>query len=534
MNLSEYIIDFLKQVSVEHVFGISGARIETFFHEIHKSEINISLVTAKHEFSAAAMASSYAWSGKSLGVVSTTSGGAAYNIIPALAEAYCTGTPLLAIIGQPANNRNLYGAFQETSGLSGTPDLIASFKPVSRFCAKIGSADEIPEIIKQVYKLLILEKSGPAVLLIPENLFICETGGGIFEWPLGKPDSAIASNTSRQRISAGRTVFIAGRDILRAGARNQFSGLVKRMRCPLVSAPDAKEVFDNFSPLYRGTIGVMGNPSAHEAVERADTVIIAGTDMNETATYGLREILSKKNILYAGKLPVHLTKFTHISRSIMDGIRYISENIEAEEEDIHGDITYLNSTGSPYARIMKIIEKDIVSPSNISVDAGYSGIYAVHTMKIPEGSSFHISLSTAGMGYSFGDIIGAAVATGRKGYLIAGDGSFFMNGFEIHTAVELSLPVIFIILDNSGHRTCSLREKIYFNEISGSNDFRDICIGKGFNEIFPSLKSADVQTPEELEYILKENRELGSPLLISIKIDNEEIPPYRPLFNKRS
>lgn len=332
----------------------------------------------------------------------------------------------------------------------------------------------------------------------------------------------------------GRTVFIAGRDILREGAREPFSELVKKMRCPLVSAPDAKEVFDNFSPLYRGTIGVMGNPSAHEAVKRADTVIIAGTDMNETAGYGLREILSKKNVLYAGRLPVHLENFTHISRSIMNGIRYLSENIAAEKDDIIGEITYLNSPGNPYARIMKIIEEDIVSPSIISADAGYSGIYAVHNLKVPEGSSFRISLSTAGMGYSFGDIIGAVVATGRKGYLIAGDGSFFMNGFEIHTAVELSLPVIFIIFDNSGHRTCSLREKIYFNKISGSNDFRDICISKGFGNIFPTLKTADIRTPKELEYILKENRELASPLLISIKIDNEEIPPYLPLINKRS
>ena len=108
-----------------------------------------------------------------------------------------------------------------------------------------------------------------------------------------------------------------------------------------------------------------------------------------------------------------------------------------------------------------------------------------------------------------------------------------MNGFEIHTAVEMNLPIIFIILNNSGYKICSLREKIFFNEISGENDFLNTFIGRGFNEIFPSLKSFDIETPEELESILKKNRILNAPVLISIKTDNSEIPPYLPFHEKK-
>ncbi len=533
MNLSEYILDFLVRMSVNHVFGLSGARIETFFHEIHKSDSEISLVTAKHEFSAAAMASSYAGCGKAFGVVATTSGGAAFNIIPALAEAYTGKIPLLALIGQPPNNRKLYGAFQETSGSNGTPDLLKSLEPVSRICCKIESADEFQDLLERIHKLFIIDKTGPAVVLIPDNLFTEETGQSRWEEPKINKDSISKTETEGHKTYTGKTLIIAGKEIIKEGAQELFSDLVNRLRCPVVSTPDAKDVFDNFSPYYKGSIGIMGNPSAHRAVEEAETLIVAGAELNETAMYGLRETIIKKKILYTGKLPVFFPHYSHINKSLACGFRYLSENIRTGKCEIEDGITYLGRTENPYTRIMKIIESDILSPSNISVDAGLSGVYAVHNIKVPAGTRFSIALSAGGMGFSFGSIIGSVISNGRKGYLIAGDGSFFMNGFEIHTAVEMNLPIIFIILNNSGYKICSLREKIFFNEISGENDFLDTFIGRGFNEMFPSLKSFDIETPEELESILKKNRILNAPVLISIKTDNSEIPPYLPFHEKK-
>ena len=121
MNVSEYLIGFINSLNIDTVFGVSGGRIEHFLHSIHTSAVSVSLVTAKHEFSAVAMADSYAQSGKAMGVIATTSGGAALNIVPALGEAYTEKSPVLVLAGQPENNRNSMEPFRRPAGKTGLP-----------------------------------------------------------------------------------------------------------------------------------------------------------------------------------------------------------------------------------------------------------------------------------------------------------------------------------------------------------------------------------------------------------------------------
>ena len=73
-------------------------------------------------------------------------------------------------------------------------------------------------------------------------------------------------------------------------------------------------------------------------------------------------------------------------------------------------------------------------------------------------------MGMAGMGYAFGAAIGAACATGRRCVVLAGDGAFFMHGLEIHTAVEHALPITYIMLNNSAHGMCLVRERLLLGE----------------------------------------------------------------------
>ncbi|MFD6420332.1 thiamine pyrophosphate-dependent enzyme, partial [Streptomyces sp. NPDC060194] len=46
--------------------------------------------------------------------------------------------------------------------------------------------------------------------------------------------------------------------------------------------------------------------------------------------------------------------------------------------------------------------------------------------------------------------------------VIAGDGSFFMHGMEIHTAIEHDLPITFVVFNNNAHAMCVTREQLYY------------------------------------------------------------------------
>ncbi len=531
MNVSEYLIGFINALEVDTVFGVSGGRIEHFFHSIHASAGPVSLVTAKHEFAAAAMADSYAKCGKVLGVMATTSGGAALNIVPALGEAYTEKSPVLVLAGQPENNRELHGAFQETSGQNGTPDLAAILGCVSRYCKILKTPEELPRILNEIYQKLVINREGPAVLMIPQNLFARPV-----EAPLPVIPSPASAETGvmmdKTCLPAGPFTIVAGSGVSGQKAAAGLQALAEKLDCPVVTTPDGKSAFDNFSPLYAGSIGIMGNPSAFKAVKEAGTLIVAGAKLNENDLYGIED--AEKNILILGKPPLFKGTYYHVSESVESGCQFLKRHLQTVKTEKRTGLSFSNEAANPYVRMLKVIEREIEPDMNIAVDAGVTGAYALHNLRVRSSNTFRIALGMAGMGYSFGSVIGAAKANGHKGILIAGDGSFYMNGFEIHTALEMKLPITYIIFNNNGHKMCSYRESGFFHTLSGSNDFTSANLGDGFNRMFPGLPSCDVNCAEELEKVFNETRLSDGPVLISINIDDRigdnDLPPYLPLY----
>ena len=277
----------------------------------------------------------------------------------------------------------------------------------------------------------------------------------------------------------------------------------------------------------------MGNPSAFKAVKVAETLIVAGAKLNENDLYGLEDV-EKKNILILGKTPLFTGTFHHVSESVESACEFLQCHLQTVITEKQTGLSFSNESANPYVRMLKVIEKEIQPDMNIAVDAGVTGAYALHNLRVRSSNMFRIALGMAGMGYSFGSIIGAVKANGHKGILIAGDGSFYMNGFEIHTALEMKLPIIYIIFNNNGHKMCSYRESGFFHKLSGYNDFTAANLGSGFNKMFPGLPSYDVNCTEELEKAFKETHLSNGPVLISINIDDrisdKDLPPYLPLY----
>jgi acetolactate synthase I/II/III large subunit len=131
------------------------------------------------------------------------------------------------------------------------------------------------------------------------------------------------------------------------------------------------------------------------------------------------------------------------------------------------------------------------------------------------------------MGYAFGAAIGAACATGQRCVVCAGDGAFFMHGFEIHTAIEHSLPVTFIIFNNRAHGMCLIRERLLLRQEHHYNMFKPTHVAAGMAALFPGLAAAyDCCTLSQLDTALSSTRDLGGPVVIGIELPDVEVPPF--------
>jgi acetolactate synthase I/II/III large subunit len=542
----DHIVEYLAASGVDFIFGVDGANIEDLYDAAFFRH-DITAVLAKHEFSAATMADGYSRSGAGLGVVAATSGGGCLNTVPGLGEAYASRVPVLALIGQAPTSLDGRGAFQDTSGCNGALDGEALFSAVSVYCRRVVKPEEIVSALPEA--IAAARTGGPAVLLLPKNIQQAEIGvnggAGRFEQlgtQLGDPQ-AIASAL---RLADGPITIIAGEQVARDDARVELEQLRSMLRARVATVPDAKDVAGTpgmGSSSALGVTGVMGHPGVAAAVADSALCLLVGTRMTVTSRTGLDDALASVPVFSIGSASPYLP-CTHVHTEDLRG----SLSLLTAALSGHGRPTGTRvpdvvprtelrppvhrGPGIRYREAMTVLDAALPDTTDVVVDAGNIGASAIHHLPVRRDGRFIVALGMGGMGYSFGAGVGMAFGRRRRTVVIAGDGSFFMHGMEIHTALQYRLPVTFLLFDNHAHAMCVTRERLFCDDMYSYNRFGPSRLGAGLAAMFPGLPSVDVTDIGELPAALRTAFDADGPSVVSVECSADEIPPFANFLGK--
>jgi acetolactate synthase-1/2/3 large subunit len=166
MKLSDYVIDFLIQCGVKHVFGIVGGGAMHLFDSLGRRRDKIELVCNMHEQAAAYAAGAYA-AITGLGVCMVTTGPGGLNAVSGCAASYYDGYPVLHISGQVQvadllqNNGGVrcYGS-QET-------DIISVVKPITKYAVTVTDPKKIVEVLSLAVTIAKSGRAGSVWVDIP-------------------------------------------------------------------------------------------------------------------------------------------------------------------------------------------------------------------------------------------------------------------------------------------------------------------------------------------------------------------------------
>src|SRR5215213_4564793 len=534
----DHIVEYLAASGVEFIFGVDGANIEDLYDAAFFRQ-DITAVLAKHEFSAATMADGYSRSGAGLGVVAATSGGGCLNTVPGLGEAFASRVPVLALIGQPPTTLDGRGSFQDTSGRNGALNAEVLFSAVSVFCKRVVRPEDIASALPEA--IAAARAGGPAVLLLPKNIQQSEIGSnGVALEPacrqLGDPE-AIAYALRR---ADGPITIIAGEQVARDDARVELEQLRALLRARIATVPDAKDVAGTRgmgSSSALGVTGVMGHPGVAAAVAESALCLLVGTRMSVTSRTGLDDALASVPVVSIGSAPPYLSS-THVhTQDLRASLTMLTATLSG-----HGRPTGVrvpdavartelrpppfDGSGVRYREAMAVLDAALPDGVDIVVDAGNIGASAIHYLPVRRDGRFIVALGMGGMGYSFGAGVGMAFGRRRRTVVIAGDGSFFMHGMEIHTALQYRLPVTFLLFDNHAHAMCVTREQLFYDDRYSYNRFGPSRLGAGLAAMFPDLPSVDVDEIGDLRGALQAALDTDGPSVISVECSADEIPPF--------
>jgi acetolactate synthase-1/2/3 large subunit len=546
----DYIVKYLAASGVDFIFGVDGANIEDVYDAAFFCD-DITAVLAKHEFSAATMADGYSRSGAGLGVVAATSGGGCLNTVPGLGEAFASRVPVLALIGQPPTTLDGLGSFQDTSGRNGALDAEALFSAVSVFCRRIVTPQDIVSALPEA--VAAARTGGPAVLLLPKDVQQADIGanGGVrgFE-PIGTQLGDPRAIADALRYADGPITIIAGEQVARDDARVELEHLRAKLRARTATVPDAKDVAGTpgmGSSSALGVTGVMGNPAVADAIAGSALCLLVGTRLGVTARAGLDEALASVPLFSIGSSSPYMPcthvhtdnlrgSLTMLTAALSGQDRPTGTRVPDEVPQTELRPPAFRGPGIRYRDAMTVLDAALPEGADIVVDAGNIGASAIHYLPVRRNGRFVVALGMGGMGYSFGAGVGmafAAMSAGAKNrrqsgrvIVIAGDGSFFMHGMEIHTAIQYRLPVTFLLFDNHAHAMCVTREQMFYDDLYSYNRFGPSRLGAGLASMFPGLASVDVDDITELPDAVRAAIEVEGPSVVSVECSADEIPPF--------
>src|SRR5262245_61076186 len=189
MTLAEALVITLRDWGLEYLFGVSGANIEHLHDAVYRlGGGRFRSVCAKSEVGAAFMADCRARVHRTLGVCCSTSGGGMMNLAVGVAEAFAESVPMLAIVGQSPTKLDGRGAFQDSSGIGRSVNAERLWAAISKYSARVTDPAGFWGCLDMAVTAALSGRPGPAVLLVPRDLFDSDVGPRPCWFPARLPD----------------------------------------------------------------------------------------------------------------------------------------------------------------------------------------------------------------------------------------------------------------------------------------------------------------------------------------------------------
>jgi len=362
------------------------------------------------------------------------------------------------------------------------------------------------------------------------------------------PDDGIA-DAARLLAAAERPVIFAGNGVLLSEATDELRQLAELRDIPVATTLIGKGAFPERHPLALGMSGIWGTAVANATTRAADVVVGIGTAFGEAdcSSWNPRftfAIPPSKLIQIdidpqeVGKIyPVEVGLVGDAKATLRELIRHLRvlgpfPSGEARLRALADERTAWEATlkesqqdsGCPIHPARLLHELSMIAPDDaiFVTDVGWNKNGAGQQLQVSRPASFITSGGMATMGFSPGAAIGAKLgAPDRKVICLVGDGGLLSAVGAFATAVELGVPVLFVLFNNFCFSTIRTVGTTYFNNSYGTEFTTPD--GQPYNPDFPLLAKAfgmggdQVIDPADIAAALKKGLASDRPYLLEVR-----------------
>jgi acetolactate synthase-1/2/3 large subunit len=488
MKVYEAIVRGLESAGVEAAFGGAGENAAGLMIALAHSSTIRPIIT-RHEQAASFMACGYAMYTDRLGVCWATAGPGAFNLFSGLAVAMSDSYPVLAISGYASLEWRGRGSLNETSGVNRTPDSQAMFAATTKRSWLLTDIADTCDVLEEAVNTAFEGRPGPVHIHVPENLThpgmsVDHYRDPVIEVAPVLPDQArveeiadaLADAWQRRR----KVVALVGFGAIRSGAYDEVKHLVERFQIPLITTQDGKGIVSEGHPLSVGVFGDSGHASAWKAFRQADVVLAIGTALNQHATFNYREDLFEDKVLVNVNISgTEIDKAYKADHALVSdaapAVRALHAALETrvgERERVEVDGRDWEARHIPHlpfelhpGQLAQAIGRMLPPDAVLLADAGAHLAWLSYYVELEAGQHFRKAGEFGPMAGHVNGALGVQVAHPDRTVVVGcGDGCYNLSGFELMTAVEHDLPVIWVIFDDREFKLIKIFQLAEYHE----------------------------------------------------------------------
>jgi len=529
---ADIIVKVLIEQGCNTVFGYPGGQILNVYDSLYKYQNEINHVLTAHEQGAAHAADGYARTTGKVGVVISTSGPGATNLVTGIATAYLDSVPMVAICGNVPTTQIGTDSFQEI-------DITGVTLPITKHNYFVGTVEELADTIREAFKLAKSGRPGPVLIDVPKDVQIarCEYEE---KAPVPKEDAFAAKDVriidAAEIINSAKRPFIYfGGGVIASDAQKEMLSLAERIDAPIGCSLMGLSAIPTDYPGFLGMQGMHGHFASSMSMHNADVIISLGVRFNDRVTGNRLKFARGAKIVHIDVDGSELNKTVNSVCGLRGDVKLTIQKLlpllkEDKKEEWMKKVdafrkeeeTYLdNREGLTPRRAILTLNKHLGENTAVCTDVGQHQMWSAQSLNFKTSRRFASSGGLGTMGYGFGAAIGAAYGTKERSVLITGDGSFGMNLNELATAVRYNVPVVVIIMNNGVLGMVRQWQTLFYDKHYSNSVLQRKTDFAAFARSFGADGEA-VTTPEELDEALNKAFKTEGPYIIDCKIDKDE------------
>ena len=529
---ADILVKTLIEQGCDTVFGYPGGQILNVYDSLYTHQDQIHHILTAHEQGATHAADGYARTTGKVGVVISTSGPGATNLVTGIATAYLDSIPMVAICGNVPTTQIGTDSFQEL-------DITGVTLPITKHNYFVGSVEHLADTIREAFVLAKSGRPGPVLVDVPKDVQIAkweyETQPPVEKKPPHAAKDIRITEAAKWINAAKRPYIYFGGGVIAANAQEEMLALAEKVDAPIGCFLMGLSAIPTDHPRFLGMQGMHGHYASSMSMHHADLIISLGVRFNDRVTGNREKFAKSAKIVHIDVDGSELSKTVHANCGLRGDVKLTLQKLipllqEGRKPEWTAEVAAFqkeenkfmdNREGLTPRNAILTLNKHLGENTAVATDVGQHQMWSAQNLNFKTPRRFASSGGLGTMGFGLGAAIGAAYGTRERSVLVTGDGSFGMCLNELATAVTYNVPVVILLMNNGVLGMVRQWQTLFFDKhysntvLNRKTDFT--ALAKAFGADGEAVSSV-----EELDAALTKAFSQDGPYLIDCRIDKDE------------